>query len=387
MDDRMSVLLVGPSVRAMAYSALRAGITPICFDLFADLDLQAVAQVTPIPIEDYPNKLPELLHGFDREIPLMYTGGLENHSDLLQELSKQRPVWGYVPKGEGVRSPVFLDALASEETFARLEHPTIPPVDGGWLLKPRVGSGGRGIRHWQLGEPVPESHFLEEYWFGRSISALFVATNETTQLLGIAEPHEYPSRFHPPTSFAYVSSVGAIPLSISILGRLQRIGTYLSQADPQLRGLFGIDFLLTNEQLILIEVNPRYTASTEVLELSLSISAITLHVMAFGGRQTEVPAYPPRQPHRMVGKAIYYADDDLRVPPMDWKVPKPMEVPTFADIPKPDSLIRGGDPVCTILAEGEDKRTVEHFLDEHAYWYLSEKIYQYNRVDRLPDQP
>lgn len=383
----MPLLLVGPSVRAMAYSALRAGFTPLCFDLFADLDLQAVAQVTQIPLEDYPNKLPELLHRYDHQIPLMYTGGLENHPDLLQELSKQRPVWGYVPKGEGVRSPAFLDSLASEETFARLEHPTNPNVDVCWLLKPKAGSGGRGIREWKPGETVPENHFLELYWRGPFFSALFVATNEATQLLGVAETLDWPTRFHPPSYFSYVGSIGNIPLRPSQLARLKRIGAQLTEADPQLRGLFGIDFVLDGEHIILIEVNPRYTASTEVLELSLSISSITFHAMAFGGRRVTVPPYPPLHPRRTVGKAIYYAADDLRVPPLEWKVPQPMDVPTFADIPKPDSLIRRGDPVCTVMAQGKESETVDSDLNEIAWWCLEHSIYQYNRVDRLPDQP
>jgi hypothetical protein len=366
----------------MAYSALRAGFTPICFDLFADLDLQAVAQVKPIPLEDYPNKLPELLHGYDRQIPLMYTGGLENHPDLLQELSKQRPVWGYVPKGEGVRSPAFLDALASEDTFARLEHPTIPPVDGSWLLKPKAGSGGRGIRHWQPGEPIPESHFLEEYRHGSSLSALYVASDYGTQLLGITRQMTGVPWLHAPSIFAYSGSIGLLTLDEAIQQRLNRISEQLAEVDPGLRGIFGIDLLVHDDRWFLLEVNPRYTASTEVVELTRCIPTLVLHALANG---TSIRSSVGMVRYNMVGKAIYFAPFAVRAPELPLSTSSPFTVPQWADIPAQGTVIRPGEPVCTIFTTGETELAIEASLKERAGWL--DTLMNENRVDRLPDQP
>lgn len=382
MHDQMPLLLVGPSVRAMAYSALRAGFTPIGFDLFADLDLQAVAQVTQIPLEVYPNKLPVLLHEYDRQIPLMYTGGLENHPDLLLELSKQRPVWGYVPKGDGVRSPAFLDALASEETFARLKHPNIPPVDGSWLLKPKAGSGGRGIRHWQLGEPVPESHFLEEYRPGSSLSALYVASDYDTQLLGVTRQMTGIPWLHTPSRFAYSGSIGLLTLDEATHQRLKGIGERLAEADPVLRGFFGIDLLLHDDRWFLLEVNPRYTASTEVMELTRCMPTLVLHALTYG---TSIRSSVGVRRYSMVGKAIYFAPFAVCAPALPWITSSPFTVPLWADIPTPGSMIGQGEPVCTILATGETELAIKASLKERASWL--DALMNENRVDRLPDQP
>ncbi len=232
------ILLVGPSVRAIAYSALRAGFTPICFDLFADLDLQAVAKVERIPLDHYPNKLPELLQSYDRQIPLMYTGGLENYPELLKELSKQRPVWGYVPQGEGVRSPAFLDALASKKTFERLQHPDTVPAHGSWLLKPISGAGGRGIRHWQPAEVLPGSHFLEEFLEDAdAISVLFLADGQETRCLGMTRQLVGTRRLHAPSPFTYTGSIGPFSPPVHMHNTIAQIGNSIVEADPQIRGI------------------------------------------------------------------------------------------------------------------------------------------------------
>ena len=80
----------------MAYSAKRAGYQPICIDLFADTDLQAIASVEAIPISDYPHGLIDRLKKYPADIPLLYTGGLENHPSVYLAMQQQRPVWGYV---------------------------------------------------------------------------------------------------------------------------------------------------------------------------------------------------------------------------------------------------------------------------------------------------
>ena len=51
------MLILGGSTRAAADSVRRAGWQPVCADIFADLDLQATAEV--IPTRHYPDSFPE----------------------------------------------------------------------------------------------------------------------------------------------------------------------------------------------------------------------------------------------------------------------------------------------------------------------------------------
>ena len=54
------LLILGASVRAAAFSALRAGLRPWCVDLFADLDLRANCPALVIDASRYPNGLAAL---------------------------------------------------------------------------------------------------------------------------------------------------------------------------------------------------------------------------------------------------------------------------------------------------------------------------------------
>src|SRR4051812_41118682 len=80
--DRL--LLVGASVRAAAFSALRAGLRPWCADLFADRDLQARCETVRVG-QPYPQSLLPLLDAAPPG-PLAYTGAMENHPRLLAEI-------------------------------------------------------------------------------------------------------------------------------------------------------------------------------------------------------------------------------------------------------------------------------------------------------------
>src|SRR5262245_24562553 len=110
----------------MAYSAKRAGYDPLCIDLFADTDLKAIAPVERIAMSDYPHAFVEMLKKYPADIPVLYTGGLENHPAIYLELSKQRPVWGYLHPdplhGNSIRNPEYLDSIAKTHAIRRPLH-------------------------------------------------------------------------------------------------------------------------------------------------------------------------------------------------------------------------------------------------------------------------
>src|SRR5262245_2003526 len=88
-----NVVIVGASGRAAAWSALRAGLSPWVFDLFADADLHGQCQARRIEASAYPYGLVEA-HSEAPLGPLLYTGALENHPRLLAELAWKRRLWG-----------------------------------------------------------------------------------------------------------------------------------------------------------------------------------------------------------------------------------------------------------------------------------------------------
>src|SRR5919106_1235059 len=105
--------IVGASVRAAAASAVRAGFQPLAADLFADADLRRIATATPI--SPYPEGLLDWLRAVEPSA-WMYTGALENHPELVDQMAWIAPLWGNPGDVlERVRSPWKLaDVLRRE---------------------------------------------------------------------------------------------------------------------------------------------------------------------------------------------------------------------------------------------------------------------------------
>ena len=85
------LIILGASARAAAFSAIRAGFEPYAIDCFADRDLAAVCPA--VKIERYPGDFPAALAAAP-DAPWIYTGGLENHPRLIEQMAALRPLWG-----------------------------------------------------------------------------------------------------------------------------------------------------------------------------------------------------------------------------------------------------------------------------------------------------
>src|SRR5262245_47579876 len=122
MVSGRSLLIVGASTRAAAFSAGRAGLYPLCADLFADRDLQTRYLVTRIPGGAYPAGFVDFI-GRAPDVPWIYTGGLENHPLLVRRMASIRRLWGNdQPALRAARSPSHISSLLEA---ANLPHPRI----------------------------------------------------------------------------------------------------------------------------------------------------------------------------------------------------------------------------------------------------------------------
>jgi hypothetical protein len=266
-----------------------------------------------------------------------------------------------------------------------------PPADGTWMLKPRHGAAGRGIRVWdRRAAAFSFSHdacYFQERRTGSSVSALYLATTQHAHLLGITRQLIGLEEVHAPP-FAWCGTITPIRLPDHTVATIRRIGECLgSQAG--LRGLFGCDFLVDHEQAWLTEVNPRYPASTELVEHVLRVPLLDCHRRACegfldGDRPFVVPssfaappllvvspsggyrAVPPEGGTAnppILGKIVLYAGCDLVAPdasrfvyrPASWReVDGPIDksLSYLADIPLPGQPIARGQPVCTLYSRG-----------------------------------
>ena len=115
-----------------------------------------------------------------------------------------------------------------------------------------------------------------------------------------------------------------------------------------LRGVCGIDFIARGAIPYAIEVNPRPTASMELVERATGRSIWLAHVAGCSAVLTRVPGGAEHAPPVAHGKAVLYARRTVVLGETDrW-----LSDDDVRDIPAPGERIARGSPICTIFASG-----------------------------------
>lgn len=367
MSEQPNIIIVGASARAAAFSALRAGMRPYAIDLFADCDL---ADVCPaVKIKRYPQDFEQALSEAP-QAPWMYTGGLENYPDLVDRLAGLRTLYGNGAEVlRRIRTPELLAECLLGSEFEMPEIQTEPPPadsDQDWLRKPRRSSGGLGIRRALAGDEPQDQRddYYQEFIRGPASSAIFLAKRQGCQLLGLTEQKSGVAEI-PEEPFLYGGSQ-VWSCDPEYREELKDLGKRLTRRFG-LRGLFNVDLACF---YAVLEVNPRYSASMEVLEHTRGANFLTGHVAQFdaslaGKRNCGMS----RQPDFVVKEIVYATADCSVTPELDrlrrtWNH-EPL-LPSLADIPRTGDRIRRGQPVVSVIVEGEDDDEVQQLLDKRV---------------------
>jgi predicted ATP-grasp superfamily ATP-dependent carboligase len=364
--------VVGASARAAVMTLARAGRQCWAVDLFNDRDLKRLAPCVRCSFGDFPHAIPALAAQFPPG-PVMYTGGLENHPDVIAELSRSRELLGNDAEAvRRARDPLLLTNRPATLPAGSVVPQHGPPLRGGgirsserspesrigfsadsglprhrvadqvgdWLLKSLRSSGGLGVRRAVPGEVVPAGHIAQEYISGPAMSAVYrdeTLLGITEQLIGV--PWLHAEEFH------YAGTITG-----SLAGRASdgSLPSLARRANGRsLVGYHGVDFILNGDAPFVLEINPRYTASVEAIEFANHLG-------------------------RTVGKAIWFAPHDLRFPdsgPWDADLAgdfDPWRLPNYADIPEPREPIPAGQPVLTFFATGRDSAECRDRLQSQA---------------------
>jgi predicted ATP-grasp superfamily ATP-dependent carboligase len=329
----------------------------VAADLFADADSCAIAAMTRV--DEYPKGFADWLARQSVD-GWLYTGGLENHPELVEQMASIAPLWGVVgPALRRLRDPCELGRLAAEFAVAWPETAPIvgTPRDGEWLAKTYRHAGGSGVVRpdssvdWS--SAATRGGVAQRFVSGTPLAAIFACSAATTILLGVTEQllGDGPARW------SYRGSIGPLPLDPRRQSELERVGRLLAAA--RAKGVVGVDLIDDGDRLWLLEVNPRWTASVEVLERAAAESLFPVHVAACRGELT--PPTPSAQ--GMIGKwivtapAAVVASEALH----DWAMAE-CDAGRAADIPHVGDSFDPGDPVLTLFAEADSAEEVRALL-------------------------
>lgn len=364
------ILIVGVSTRGLAESAKKAGYDFLTLDYFGDYDqkgwcenyslkrdfnqaygaaalyeasrgLQYQAVVYTASLENYPHIVRKLAAGAVRAGSVSGPTVLGNGPEVLARIRHAPTVFGFLAR-QGVPVPHTLG------TGQTADGPGLA-ADRRWLRKPICSGGGRNIRFWPGNRPVGAGFLLQQYLPGRPCSMGFIANGRDAVVLGVSEQWigrpEFGGR-----DFAYCGNIYPLPehegaAGADLMDKLTAIATALTR-EFGLVGLNGVDFILAEGQAWPVEVNPRYTASMELMEWATGFSMFDWHVRAVCEDVLPVPAVVQHaQNQAYYSKAILYAERDCRAPDLsDWADRG------IRDVPFPGEEIPAGSPVCTVLA-------------------------------------
>jgi len=367
-DTARRVLIAGFSTRALAESAAVAGFEVTAIDAFSDLDQHP--SVRSISIASETGLLfsaPAAAHrsrDFDCDA-VAYSSNFENHPAAVGRLAAGRHLWGNAPAVlRRVRDPFLISQALDRRAlpFPRTVRSTDAPPDvGRWLMKPRSSGGGRGVQEWTADTTVPRGHYLQQFIPGVPGSMVFAADGKGAIPLGFSRQLAGEECFGA-AGYRYCGNILAgagdpqFDDERTLFENVRQVVDGLTE-EFGLVGVNGVDFVAQAGVPYVLEVNPRWCASMELVERAYDRCVFGIHADASrDGRLPDFDVARARESSNAVGKAVVFARHGIIVGDTEcWlDSPRSGNSVSIRDIPRPGQRIAPGRPVCTVMASGAD---------------------------------
>jgi len=320
----------------MAESAARAGYAVTSLDAFGDLDqhrdVRAVSLPRDVGVPFTADAVVRAAETIETDV-IAYLSPFENHPAAVERLARGRALWG--------NDASVLRRVRDPRAISRAVG-----VANRWLVKPRASGGGHGIAWWSPGQPVPPGSHVQPFVDGEPGSIVFVADGRDLVPLGLTRQLVGEIAFGA-SGFRYCGSILAAGRHLESAIHVARQLT----SDFGLVGVNCIDFIARDDVVVPIEVNPRWSASMELVERTYGVSVFGAHAVACAAR--ELPPFDLARANGtsgVTGKAIVFARRDVTCGDTGaW-----LDDTTIRDVPHPGERIPAGRPVCTVFATGPD---------------------------------
>ena len=361
-----SLVVVGVNVRPLAQSAVAAGFDVVALDAFGHLDLPSRACCLSLAY-DFGGLFPGDPDSWHTRLAqavlsqgassLAYSGGFENLPLLVAAHLSDCELLGNSPASlRAVRDPSRLREVVCSigmETPQLLPPGAQPEPGLRWLRKPLKSGMGHAIEPWEDTVPDDPDYVVQRWVEGIPHSASFIANGHDAQVFAVTQQLSGDPNFGA-HGFSYVGNLLIPKPDAGLVESLNVLATTLTQAFG-LVGLNGIDFMVHGEHLSILEVNPRYSASMELVEEAEAWPLLLWHTA--GCRRQALPVLPGRHDRNVFGKAMVYARRDGLLPDTTQWLAKGRR-----DVPHAGGPIRAGFPICTVTAVGRDQ--------QHCYAHL-----------------
>lgn len=345
------VLVAGFATRHVAQSARRAGYAVYAVDHFCDQDLGWYTEdcLSFDELAELPEKIVELAsrHTVDA---LVVASGAEAVGTAI-------PLCGTPPS----KVERFLDKLEIQRFFEGLGVPVPPLAASGRfpaMVKPRRGAGGwrnavtrtaEDLRRWE--EAWPDVPYIAQHLVdGVPSSVSCVADGRRARAIAV---NRQILRGEGESAHGFAGSVTPFshPLAAEMVACAERIC-----AASGCVGSVGIDFM-AGEKPWAIEINPRFQATLDTVEMAIGESVFAMHMDACRG---VIPAAVPAA-RRVAVRRILFAGRDMRL-----NADLSALAPRIADIPWPGTEFEEGHAVVSVFGLGETEAAAYADLERNT---------------------
>jgi hypothetical protein len=201
---------------------------------------------------------------------------------------------------------------------------------------------------------------VQKFIAGIHASISFLATDSGSELLTVNEQLlGAPYLFHQ-EPFGYCGNIVPLRLADHLLGKYRSITEKIT-LHFNLNGSNGIDVIISKEGVpYVVEVNPRFQGTLECVNRVLGINLVKTHINAC--LHFSLPAVK-EETSIFCTRLILYAPKRIVAPDLN-------VFHEVMDVPLPGTIIEKGEPLCSVLTEGKNRK-----LSFHTAKNLAESVY------------
>lgn len=405
------LFMVGFTCRALAQCAQRDGIFPTVIDRCGDRDTREAAKHYRIWLPDQGQSSEALgvypaafgsQYGDGKNVPAfcILAGGTENNIALIEGLSRRFPNmmkpesfiamrswrnWQSWAESSGLFWPRTWEPGTFRAEVARMNSTC------DLLVKDLNQAGGLGVSTWHLEQQSMDRRIdseidhrvIQERIDGEAVGVTFLSSVHGSIALGCTEA--WPSQTHAWGAYIYHGSIGPVSLSIAEWAVLDGFAERVARHANWL-GFWQADFVRKNDRWYLLEINPRWTASMELLDISMGLRLVQLHCLASSGLMRQetwaslclrASHWRQSNPSLCLAKRVLYASDTTELDDATlqrwWDNRLPLEILRggemplgcwIADIPNEPMRFENGFPICTLVGFHRTSREARRAIEE-----------------------